>query len=294
MKTLSLSRFKKHKIGIAYRPDTAKAFKLAKDVSQWLKEQKLEVYTVGKAKCVPGTKNWDPAKSKIDLNLVLVLGGDGTYLAAVHALEGRDIPIIGVNQGSLGFLTETRVADLYSTLTLALQNKLELRPRSVLKIQIRRKSKVRAEYHALNEMVMERGESSFLIHVNILVDKSKVTDLKADGLIVSTPTGSTAYNLAAGGPILHPDVHAFVMTAISPHSLTSRPIIFPDSKKLSLQIIGKTKKACLTVDGQRCTTLDANDEIICSRARRDHFVVRRPSHNYFNLLKEKLKFGERE
>lgn len=176
---------------------------------------------------------------------------------------------------------------------LALSGKLELKRRSMIRIQVRHGQKLREEFNALNDLVIERGPTSHLIHISITVDQLPITAVKADGLIVATPTGSTAYNLAAGGPILHPEVDALVVTPICPHSLTSRPFIFPDQRKIQFSILGQGTRAVLTADGIKKATVGPNDEVWVERDKCDHLFLRKVGHNYFSLLREKLKFGER-
>jgi NAD+ kinase len=221
------------------------------------------------------------------------LGGDGTYLRAVRILDGIQVPIFGVNVGSLGFLTGTRFEDLYTSVEQALKNKMHVVPRSMLEVSVFRKKKKKAQFLSLNDVVIERGSLSQLIHLSIYSESFLVSEVKCDGLIIATPTGSTAYNLAAGGPILHPDVGAFIVTPISPHSLTSRPFIFPDKQKLSFRLMAENQKAHFIVDGQKYLDLGFEDEVVISRSAHDHLMVRAPDHDYFHLLREKFKFGDR-
>lgn len=275
-----------------YRPATPSAIQQANDLADWLTEQGLKVYSAPNQK-IRGAKYTVSSKNLDDLDWVIVLGGDGTYLGAVRMLEGRQTPILGVNMGNLGFLTETRIEDLYKAIISTLQGKMELRPRSMLHVQVRRAGKVVAEHVALNDAVLERGSNTHLINIEIHSENYLVGQVKADALIVASPTGSTAYNLAAGGPILHPEVNAMVVTPVCPHALTSRPLIFPDNKQLSFKVLTEDKRAILTVDGVNRGEITVEDEVVVVRNRMDHFVIRRPSTNYFLLLREKLAFGQR-
>jgi NAD+ kinase len=224
--------------------------------------------------------------------LVLALGGDGTYLRAARLVAGEQIPILGINLGSLGFLADTPVEDLFTALQATLDGKMDLCPRTVLKVEIQRSgNNLKKDHFALNEVVVERGASSHLMNMKLSSDSQLVCSLKADGIIISSPTGSTAYNLAAGGPILHPAVAAFVVTPICPHSLTHRPMIFPDDFRLTLQLDGAKQAGRVVLDGQNCGVLKGNDTVTITKHSQDHFVVRQPSHDYFALLREKLKFG---
>ncbi|WP_413560023.1 NAD(+)/NADH kinase [Bdellovibrio sp. HCB209] len=283
----------KSNIALVYRLETARAVALAKKVAEFLTKQGHQVFTAPGQKLVAGTKLASTKKQLDSLSLVIVLGGDGTYLRAVRTLAGRDVPILGFNMGSLGFLTAHNADTTLEVVQDTLNGEMELRPRSMIYAKILRKRKIRAEYHALNDMVIERGSLSQLINTAIYSDKYMVSEVKADGFIVSSPSGSTAYNLAAGGPILHPEAPVLVMTPVAPHSLTSRPLIVPDSTKLSFKLDGKTQKAHFIVDGQKMTEITADDEVVLTRSQYDHWMVRHPDHNYFHLLREKLKFGDR-
>lgn len=280
-------------IGIVCRADTPRAKQIGRELSTWLCEKKINVYAPDGASFHKGVKKLSGSKTLDALDLVVVLGGDGTYLHAVRMLDGRLTPILGVNLGSLGFLTENRIEEMYKVVDLTLKGKMEFRPRATLEIRVRRKGKLRFKTSALNDVVIERGPNPQLINLSISCGKEIVTETKADGMVIASPTGSTAYNLAAGGPILHPNVNAIVVTPICPHSLTNRPLLFPDQEELCFKVLGKGRKALMTVDGQKGADLNHADEVLIKRSSKDHMVVRRPGHNYFSLLREKLKFGER-
>ena len=295
MATAKAARKKKMNIKsvlVIFRTDSNNAHKTAIELASWLKKKNLQVYSHPEQKISSSVKKLKSAEIK-KIDLVIVLGGDGTYLQAVRFLKGSQVPILSINMGSLGFLSETRLQDLYAAVTLTLENKMEQRPRAVLDIRIIREGKIIKEHRALNDVVVERGMYSQLINIAIYAENNLVNEVKADGVVVATPTGSTAYNLSAGGPILHPQVSAFVITPICPHSLTHRPIIFPDNQILTLRLLNKKHRALLSVDGSNEGDLRPGDEVVISRAAHDHYVLRRPSQNYFDLLREKLRFGER-
>lgn len=287
---LKLFKKKVSRAAIVYRHGTASAQLMARELAKWFHHRGIQVFSHPKQKIDPRVKAINDV-SKLDL--VVVLGGDGTYLEAVRMLDGERVPLLGVNMGSLGFLTVTRSQELYPLVELALSGELEIKSRSMLNIQVRTGGKLKEEFSALNDLVIERGPMSRLIHIAMIVDKLPIAALKADGLIVATPTGSTAYNLAAGGPILHPEVEALVVTPICPHSLTSRPFIFPDKRKIQFSIQGQGVRAVLTADGIKKATIGPHDEVWIERDRCDHLFLRKVGHNYFSLLREKLKFGER-
>ena len=277
------------RVAVVYRRATPAALATAKDLTHWLADRKVQVFSHPTQTLKGATKLKEPKS----LDLVIVLGGDGTYLEATRMLGGERVPILGFNMGGLGFLTNHRVPDLFDMVQLAINGELELKFRSMLRVQVKSGAKVKADFAALNDLVIERGPSSHLIHISMLVDRLPITAIKCDGLIIATPTGSTAYNLAAGGPILHPEVDALVVTPICPHSLTSRPQIVPDAKPIQFAVLGQGNRAVLTIDGIKKATVGHNDEIWVARHSYDHVFLRKVGHNYFNVLKEKLKFGER-
>lgn len=274
------------KVAIVYRRGTPAALALAKEVAGWLRERKIQAFS-HPTQSIPGIRK---LSGKVDL--VVVLGGDGTYLEAVRMLDGDRVPVLGFNMGGLGFLTGHRAQDAFDLLELALGGQLEMKSRSMLRVQVKNGTRTQ-EFAALNDLVIERGASSHLIYLSLTIDRMPITAIKADGLIVATPTGSTAYNLAAGGPILHPEVDALVVTPICPHALTSRPLIFPDQRPLQFAVIGNKNRAVLTVDGIKKAKIGPNDEVWVDRHACDHLFLRKVGHNYFSLLKEKLKLGER-
>jgi NAD+ kinase len=277
---------------IVYRIESPAAEKKARQLGSWLKRRSCKVFSHPDQKISATIKPANPAVLKT-VQLVVVLGGDGTYLEAVRMLGGRQVPILGINMGSLGFLTAHRKEEMLQVVSKALKNELEMRPRGMIEIRVKRAGKIIGSYAALNDAVIERGQFSQLINLGIYSEKHLINEIKADGVVVATPTGSTAYNLSAGGPILHPHSKTYVVTPICPHSLTHRPIIFPDDLSLIFRLINKKQKALLTVDGQYRGQLALGDEVLIRRASCDHYILRRPNMDYFVTLREKLKFGQR-
>ena len=286
-------KFKKalKKVLLVYRPDTPEVNKVSKIIKSKLKEQGIDLYTLS-GQTIDGVTKGLPPKETPDV--ILAVGGDGTYLRAVRSFPDHQIPVLGVNLGSLGFLTVHRVKDISAILDDLIDGKLVARERSMLHVTVSKKKKVVVNTTALNDLVIERGAVSRLIHMSLSIDGIDIAAIKSDGVIVATPTGSTAYNLAAGGPILHPEVSSFVFTPICPHSLTSRPLLLPDHKKSVLRLFGKNAHGVLTIDGQTLVELDAECEIHVEKSKHPHLMLRRANHDYFHLLREKLKFGERD
>ena len=254
-----------------------------RSVVRWFKEKGITAYMF--------SQNHLANKAlKKSTDFILVLGGDGTYLSAVRWIQNAPIPLLGVNMGSLGFLTVHLKEKLYECLQQTLDGKMILDQRPLLYVQVGTRKKY---VLALNDVVIERGVTSRLIDISVYLDNKWMYGLKSDGLIVSSATGSTAYNLAAGGPILYPNVQAFVVTPICPHSLTHRPVLFPDNQILKVKIENAAEGALLTVDGRRQSKLSKSSSVIIKKSKKIHRSLRISKESSFIFLKDKLKFFER-
>jgi len=225
--------------------------------------------------------------------LVIVLGGDGTLLSVARTFATTGTPILSVNLGSLGFLTEVRLADLYATLEGWRTDCCLIDARSLLHADLWREGKLHSSFRALNEVVVSKGDIARMGDFVVELNGKLVARFRADGVIVSTPTGSTAYTLAANGPILTPDVDALVVTPICPHLLTLRPIVVRGDAKLSVRVEGISKLALLTVDGQTAGELHLGDEVRCRRSSHTVNLVRLSESGFFEALRSKLSWGER-
>jgi NAD+ kinase len=225
--------------------------------------------------------------------LVIVLGGDGTLLAVARIFGGAGTPLMSVNLGTLGFLTEVRLGALYATLEGWCANCHVLDPRAMLRAELWRAGEKYSEYDALNDVVVTKGDIARMGDFAVELDGMHVARFRADGVIVSTPTGSTAYNLAANGPILTPGVDALLMTPICPHLLTLRPIVVRGDATLTVRVEGIPNLALLTVDGQQAVELRLNDEVRCRRSPNTVNLVRLKDGGFFEALRTKLSWGER-
>jgi NAD+ kinase len=225
--------------------------------------------------------------------LVIVLGGDGTLLAVARIFASTGTPILGVNLGNLGFLTEIRLADLYTTLEGWCADCHSLDARAMLHSELWREHGEFATYEALNEVVVSKGDIARMGDFAVELDGKTVARFRADGVIVSTPTGSTAYTLAANGPILTPDVDALVVTPICPHLLTLRPLVVRGDASLAIRVEGVPSNCLLTVDGQQAVSLCLGDEIRCRRSENTVNLVRLQESGFFEALRSKLSWGER-
>lgn len=283
-------------ISVVYRPQTPEALVCIERLSDWARKKKISLSLAPGQKKVLGLNVLSP-KSFTQSDLIIVLGGDGTYLRAIRLLEGQSLPILGFNLGSLGFLTPFQADELISTVELYLKKKLPQERRALLEIEQTRNKKVILSSVALNDVVLERGSLSQLINIGIFCNQQAVSEVKADGLIISGPTGSTAYNLAAGGPILHPQVAALMITPVAPHSLNSRPVIFNDEQTLTFKMVPSSNihhnRAHIVIDGQTRGEFKDGDEIRIWKHKHPHLMMRPKDLEFFKLLKEKLRLGDR-
>jgi NAD+ kinase len=226
-------------------------------------------------------------------NIVIVLGGDGTLLAAARAFAHSPTPILGVNLGSLGFLTEIPLSELYPTLESWCSNCAQIEQRDMMHAELLRDGKIIRHWDALNDIVVSKGSIARMADFSVEIDNQFVAALRADGLIVATPTGSTAYNLSAGGPIVMPTVSALVVTPLCPHLLTVRPFVVPGDSTVTIYIEGVPQLSYLTVDGQQAVELQLADQVVCRRSEHRVHLLRPRRNGLFNVLRSKLSWGER-
>ncbi|MBS1829381.1 MAG: NAD(+)/NADH kinase [Acidobacteria bacterium] len=281
-------------VGIVSKPGTKQAQTVVPSLIAWLKERNIT------ARCDPQTAAYatgvDPVPRELvpqGAQLVIVLGGDGTLLSAARAIAGRDIPLFAVNLGGLGFLTAITTEELFPELERALRGEHRIGRRRMLLCEVIRKGKKVCDYEALNDAVITKAALARMANLDTFVDGHFVSTFKADGLIISTPTGSTAYSLSAGGPIIYPSVAAFTITPICPHMLTNRPVIVPDTSVIQIISRDLDDTTYLTIDGQVGEPLQQDDTIICKRSEHSISLVRPPTQLFFDVLRAKLKWGER-
>jgi NAD+ kinase len=282
-------------VGIISRPRREDIAAVAPGLLRWLGDRGVNVFCDSQtAECAPSpckvkTREEIPALS----DLLIVLGGDGTLLAAARLLGERNVPILPVNLGGLGFLTSVTLDDLYPVLELAIKGKARYSERVMLESRVMREGKPFHCARALNDAVLNKAALARIIDLELRVNGEFVCNYKSDGLIVATPTGSTAYSLSAGGPIIYPTVSAFVITPICPHTLTNRPLVIPDNAKIEISFAAGEAPIYLTVDGQIGVELHPNDVVALSAAAQKLRLVRPKEKTYFSVLRDKLKWGER-
>jgi NAD+ kinase len=225
--------------------------------------------------------------------LAIVLGGDGTLLAAARVFAKAKVPILSVNLGSLGFLTEVRLTELFQNLEGWTCGECHIEKRAMLHVDVIRDGELFRSYEALNDIVVSKGAIARMGDFRVLLGKQLAMSFRADGVIVSTPTGSTAYNLAANGPIMAPDVDAVIVTPICPHLLTIRPMVVHGDAEITLSVVGAPDQTYLTVDGQEAIQVEVGDSMQCHRSEHTVQLVRLRTDGFFDVLRQKLKWGER-
>ena len=282
-------------VAIVSKPRKPELAQLLPELIAWLRKHDydplLDCEGAGYTSAAPAVDRSDMPSRKPQL--VIVLGGDGTLLSAARAMGRRETPLFPVNVGGLGFLTAITVDELYPELERALRGEHRVAKRKLLAAQVERAGQVIASYEALNDMVLAKSDIARMIDLDTFVDDQFVCAYKADGLIISTPTGSTAYSLSAGGPIIFPSVPTLCITPICPHMLTNRPVLVPETSVIRITSRGPDDSVYLTIDGQTGNPIRNNDVVVCRSS--DHFLrlIRPPRMMFFDVLRQKLKWGER-
>ena len=289
------------RVGLVAKHNLDAAAGVLAELAGWLEARNVHTVFETETAALAGLPPGRPTSSRDELphecELIVVLGGDGTLIGMANriAQAGVNVPILGVNFGSLGFLTEITLAELYESLESVLAGRALIDERMMLRARTIRRNAVHEERHVLNDVVLTKAALSRIIELAVTVGKQPVMRVRADGLIIATPTGSTAYNLAAGGPIVQPSVDAVLLTPIAPHMLTNRPLVLPGSSELRVTPImdGSHDEVFVTFDGQSGHAMQAEDVVEIRKAERPMRLVRAPKRTYFDMLRQKLKWGER-
>ena len=280
-------------IGILTKPKFSDVKPILKDLVSWLREQQKDVVLDSKTASLIGESGaYQKPQMVARADLILVLGGDGTMLNAARLVEERGIPILGVNMGGLGFLTEVSVDQLYPTLLKVFAGEYHLEERLMLRARIDRHGEHVAQAAVLNDVVISKGTLARMIEIQISINGQFVTRLRGDGLIVASATGSTAYSLSAGGPIVTPSVEALILTPICPHTLTHRPLLIPSNVGLEVILTGKDEGAMTTFDGQVGVAMVQGDMVAINASDHRTRLIRFPDHTYYDVLRRKLKWGD--
>jgi NAD+ kinase len=279
---------------IISRPNRPEVGEIVPGLLNWLQEHGYQVIVDPTTAQYASGSEIVPREqiSSRPLDLVVVLGGDGTLLSAARVTAAADVPLLGVNLGSLGFLTEVPVSSLYPMLEAIAQGRAPVEERSLMQCDLLRQEAILGSYLVFNDAVVNKTALARLNHYDLYIDKVFVSSYRADGMIVATPTGSTAYSLSAGGPVLMPTVKAFVITPVAPHSLTHRPLVVPDSVEIEILLRSDEEVAYLSLDGQPGLDLSDGDRVRCRRSEHNVHLFRSDT-DFFHLLRSKLKWGEK-
>lgn len=285
-------------LGIIVNLKKNDASNITKELVSWLLKKDCRIFIPEKVSTqldlfcdkIPDLKEADIEK----LEMIIVLGGDGTLLHTVKFLKGREIPILAINLGTLGFLTEITQDEIYSSLERVLKEQYSISHRMMLKTQVIRNNKKVATFYALNDAIVNKGSLARLLNFELFIQDEYIATYFADGIIVSTPTGSTAYSLAAGGPIIYPELNAVAITPICPHSLTHRPMVFASENTILIKIISETEDINLTCDGQEGYLLQNEDCITITKATKKTLLICPEKRSFFEVLRTKLNWGKRK
>ncbi len=281
------------KVGIIGKRNNTEVYNIVRDLVKWLEEKGVEYLVdseLGKSLKLDNTvKQADIPKH---VELVIVFGGDGTFLSVSKQVNEYNIPILGINSGGLGFLTEFTLNELYPIMEKIIGDDYEIEERGMLSASVYKKNKKFGSYTVLNDLVINNGKVSRIIDLAIYAEGNLITTFKADGIIFSTPTGSTAYSLSAGGPIAHPTLPVTLITPICPHILTNRPLVVSNEMEITVKVL-TVGSSYLTLDGQETVKLELNDEIKLKKSDSTVKLIKSPFRDYFSILKTKLMWGER-
>jgi len=279
-------------IGIFVKKDVPEAIDVVRDLLKCLRGKRLKILVESGAARALGIKGYVGRTIPSKADIIIVFGGDGTLLSDTRLVGKRSVPILGVNLGGLGFITEISKDEICRDVSIILSGKCEYEERIMLQADVLRNGKKFKRYNALNDVVINKSALARMIELDIRVNRQDVTTLRADGLIISTPTGSTAYSLSAGGPILYPTLESFLVTPICPHTLTSRPIVLPDDFVLDI-VVRRGDDVFLTIDGQEGCALKIKDRVSIRKADFKTRFLHLRDRDYFRVLRTKLKWGER-
>ena len=281
-------------IGLVLKRNAPETIALGRELVTWLRGRKKTILPEDQTSHELGfSRGWRKVEIMQQADLVIVLGGDGTLLSVARRANSREVPILGVNLGGLGFLTSTTTSELFSTLEQILNGEYEVERRSLLEATLIRNGERIESFQVFNDAVINKGALARIIDLEAWVDDHYLCTYKADGLIVATPTGSTAYSLAAGGPIIAPSVGVVVLSPICPHTLTNRPIVLPDTANIQVVLRTADEDVILTLDGQEGHPLKKGDTVSIKRSGSTVSLIRPQNRTFFDVLRSKLRWGER-
>jgi len=274
-------------VGIVVKPGHAEARATAAELSRWL--EKRGIFLCGKP--ISADEITSGHKLSLDADLIVVLGGDGTMISTARLVGDTNVLVLGINYGSLGYLTDFRIEEMFPALESIAAGGYEIDKRVMLEVQHLRGQNKLAAGRVLNDVVINKAALARIIEIEVKLNGLFVNSFRADGLIVATPTGSTAYNLSAGGPIVYPSMNAVVLTPICPFTLTNRPIVVPDRAEIELTLDNENEGVVLSLDGQTGYPMKAGDRVVIRKSDITFNLVQPANRNYFDVLRDKLKWG---
>ncbi len=279
-------------VGVVIKPNHAEALQTACKLSDWLATRGINL--VGKPHAETEICDIQSAaveELETDIDLIVVLGGDGTMISTARLTGNREVLVLGINYGSLGYLTEFRIEEMFPALEAILEGNYEIDRRVMLDVEHWRGEEKLETGRALNDVVVNKAALARIIEIEVNLNNLYVNSFRADGLIIATPTGSTAYNLSAGGPIIYPSMNAMVLTPICPFTLTNRPLVVPDTAEINLCLNNESDGVVLTLDGQIGYSMQTQDCVKIRKSATTFNLVQPPNRNYFDVLRNKLKWG---
>lgn len=283
------------KVGIIVKRNNGEALKTAHELAEWLSVRGISVMGEPLITNEAQEEASSDEPNLIDLgaesDLIVVLGGDGTMISTARLIGDSECLVLGINYGSLGYLADFRIEEMFTALDAILDGRFEIDRRVMLTAEHRRGDEICAKGRVLNDVVINKAALARIIEIDVQLNGLFVNSFRADGLIISTPTGSTAYNLSAGGPIVYPSMNAVVLTPICPFTLTNRPIVVPDDAVIELFLKDENEGVVLTLDGQTGFSMRSNDRVVIRKSRTTFNLVQPPNRNYFDVLRNKLKWG---
>jgi NAD+ kinase len=282
------------RVGLVGKRNSTEAVNAIRSLADWFGEREVEVFVDKEMTgIVEGVEIWPDEKISNPPDLMVVLGGDGTLLSVIRRIGDNEVPILGVNLGGLGFLTEITRDELFPVLERVIQGEFRTHDRVALRASVVRRGKQAAEFRVLNDAVITKGALARIMELKTTINGEYVATFRADGLILSTPTGSTAYTLSAGGPIVYPSLKTIIVTPICPHTLTNRPVIIPDNVTIRITLESESEDVFLTLDGQVGFPMKRGDTVEVRKAVGRVLLIESPYKGYFEVLRTKLGWGER-
>ena len=282
------------KFGITGKKDSTEVYEIARRLCEWLRERDIEFFVEQRlGRSIEAENLLAERDLPAAVDIIVVFGGDGSFIWVSRMAQGHDVSILGCNLGGLGFLTEFTVDEFFPMMEKVLAGDYEIEKRDMISCRVVREDGEHEEFTVLNDIVINNGPISKVVDLSIYIEEKYVTTFKADGIIFATPTGSTAYSLAAGGPIIYPTLPVVTVTPICPHILTNRPIVVPNTKKIRTRVLTNIQNTYLTLDGQVGVPLYLGDDVVLEGSESYVNIIKSPFRDYFNILKTKLMWSGR-